>query len=60
MFLIYFVMGWDLVIFTTLRLFLSLGVAIPVPPNEGVVVFGTPIGHPDWVQLKLRELLSAH
>jgi hypothetical protein len=24
------------------------------------VVFGTPIGHPDWVQRKLRELISGH
>ena len=36
------------------------GVAVPVPHTGGVVVFGTPIGHPEWVQMKLRELLSTH
>ena len=36
------------------------GIAVPVPHTEGVVVFGTPIGHPEWVQMKLRELLSVH
>jgi len=39
---------------------LYAGVAVPVPHTEGVVVFGTPIGHPEWVQRKLRELISAH
>ena len=36
------------------------GVAVPVPHTEGVVVFETPIGHPEWVQVKLRGLISAH
>ena len=36
---------------------LYTGIAVPVPHTEGVIVFGTPIGHPDWVQMKLRELI---
>ena len=38
---------------------LYAGIAVPVPRTYGVVVIGTPIGHLDWLQLKLRELISA-
>ena len=36
------------------------GIARPVPVNQGVTIFGTPVGSAEWVQKRLRKLLNEH